>query len=115
MFALCFEERILSSLSAVLKAGRGSSRCQAWPIRMQGEPASHWPPFWGISAPCSWPRSRRATAQIGGTDPPVDILYIARFLLGEGVFASRCHGKLVCDFLGHVLIWTLFCLFFKAL
>ena len=36
MFALCFEERILSSRSAVLKAGPGSDWCPAWPMGMQG-------------------------------------------------------------------------------
>lgn len=45
MFALCFEERILSSHVAVLKAGPGSSWYQVWPIRPQGEWGSHWPPF----------------------------------------------------------------------
>ena len=36
MFALCFEERILSSRAAVLKAGPGSSWCPAWPMGMPG-------------------------------------------------------------------------------
>lgn len=58
MFALCFEERILSSLTAVLKAGPGSSRCQVWPIGTQGEWACHWPPFWAYHLPAHHPEQK---------------------------------------------------------
>lgn len=89
MFALCFEERILSSRSAVLKAGPGSSWCQAWPIGTLGKRASLIGCLSGHIVCLLSTHSRRAITQIGGTDPQVDVLYVVCFSLGERVFASK--------------------------
>lgn len=93
MFALCFEERILSSLCcpqswSQLELVPGLANLDA--TRAGLSLAA----FLGHTLGLLISLSRRVTAHIGGTDPHVDILYVPCFLLGERVFASL--GKSVC-------------------